>query len=27
VAARAAAEPFTYATQVEGLEEIYRRLA
>jgi len=27
VAARAAAEPFTYAAQVEGLEEIYRRLA
>jgi hypothetical protein len=27
VAAREAAEPFTYAAQVEGLEEIYRRLA
>jgi len=27
VAAREAAEPFTYAAQVEGLEEVYRRLA
>ena len=25
--ARAAAEPFTYAAQVENLEKIYRRLA
>ena len=27
LAARAAAEPFTYAAQVQGLEKIYRRLA